>query len=128
MAACWIWTGTKGNGYGYFWDGRRNAQAHRFSYEMHVGPIPAGLTLDHLCRNPSCVNPAHLEPVTLAVNLARSDRSRPMNGEHNRSKTHCPQGHPYDEENTARDLRDGGRYCRTCKREKARERRRRLTA
>src|SRR3954468_18429534 len=69
-AECWNWTGyTLSSGYGRF-RGRRAGNdtaskvlAHRFSYELLIGPIPPGLVLDHLCRNTSCVNPAHLEPV-----------------------------------------------------------------
>ena len=71
---CWIWTAAKdGHGYGQFCTGGRRSKtaAHRWSYERHVGPIPAGLDLDHLCRVPACVNPEHLEPVTRAENTRR---------------------------------------------------------
>jgi HNH endonuclease len=81
---CWIWTGaiqpaseskrghgTTAGGYGRFHDGQRLVQAHRFSYELHVGPIPLGLVVDHLCGVRACVNPAHLEPVTHLVNTRR---------------------------------------------------------
>lgn len=77
---CWIWTGPKKRGYGLYTvrlvdeHGNRRTtsiRAHRGVYEALIGPIPAGLTLDHLCRNPSCVNPAHLEPVTQAANNRR---------------------------------------------------------
>jgi hypothetical protein len=101
---CWLWKGTRtARGYGGFWDGERMVGAHRFAYELLVGPIPDGLQLDHLCRNPPCVNPAHLEAVTHAVNLQRGERAQ---------RTHCPQGHAYTAENT---LRHGGkRKCRIC--------------
>lgn len=63
--ACWLWTGGKGNGYGRMCTvGRKMKLAHRVSYEMHVGPIPAGLVIDHTCRNTLCVNPDHLRAVT----------------------------------------------------------------
>lgn len=106
---CWDWTGAKnGHGYGYIRDEDANCttlQAHRVSYEMHVGPIPDGLQIDHLCRNRLCVNPKHLEPVTAQVNTMRAKAII----------THCPQGHPYDEENTM--LAYGHlRACRICKR------------
>lgn len=72
---CWIWLASKTKGYGALGrriDGRNvTLQAHRVAYELAVGAIPDGLVLDHLCRNPSCVNPAHLEPVTNAENLRR---------------------------------------------------------
>lgn len=69
---CWLWTGNKTPaGYGRFWLNGRNVQAHRAAYEFHIGPIADGLTIDHLCRVTSCVNPAHMEPVTLAENIRR---------------------------------------------------------
>ncbi len=70
---CWHWTGSRvHNGYGLFWIGGSNVRAHRAMYELMVGPIPAGLDLDHLCRVRHCVNPEHLEPVTRAENLRRA--------------------------------------------------------
>ncbi len=73
---CWIWQGgTQGQGYGRMSVNRRNVPAHRHYYEEKNGPIPPGLTIDHLCRVPSCVNPDHLEPVTLAENLRRGSRT-----------------------------------------------------
>lgn len=70
---CSDWRGTVGShGYGQFGDRGRHFLAHRWSYEYLVGPIPAGLHLDHLCRNRICINPEHLEPVTQAENNRRS--------------------------------------------------------
>ncbi len=70
---CWHWTGAKTDkGYGRFYL-NGNKHAHRISYELLIGPIPNGLVIDHLCRNPSCVNPAHLEPVTHVENVKRGD-------------------------------------------------------
>lgn len=73
--ACWLWRGwINAKGYGHFGvNNRLTVKAHRWSYEQLVGPIPHGLTLDHLCRVRNCVNPAHLEPVTRAVNISRRD-------------------------------------------------------
>ena len=71
---CWLWTGAStALGYGQFSGGQgRLVYAHRWSYEHHVGPIPEGLVIDHLCQTPSCVNPEHLEPVTQAENVRRT--------------------------------------------------------
>jgi hypothetical protein len=109
---CWIWHGKVHRGdYGYF-AGVVNCYAHRFAYEDLIGPIPVGLTLDHLCRVPRCVNPKHLEPVTGKVNILRG------NGwaAHNARKTHCKQGHPFDTKNTYTNP-EGERVCCTCRRE-----------
>lgn len=120
---CWLWTGTKvPSGYGRLWIAQRPFAAHRVAYEWLVGPIPEGLQLDHLCRVRRCVNPAHLEPVTSRENTMRGLNWAARNAE----KTHCPQGHPYDEANTY--LRSGGgRGCRACHREAARAQRQRKT-
>lgn len=63
---CWIWqANTSPKGYGLFQLAtRKGVQAHRLSYEIHVGPVPKGMVLDHTCHNPACVNPEHLRPVT----------------------------------------------------------------
>lgn len=121
-SGCWLWIGgDNGVGYGKFWNGKKPIYAHRFSYEMHRGLIPAGLQLDHLCRVPCCVNPDHLEAVTASENILRGNR----NG--NQNKTHCPQGHPYDGKNLYR-IPDGRRDCRECTRRRGREYRARLKA
>lgn len=106
---CMNWMGGVSGSYGRFWDGIRQVQAHRFSYELKNGPIPTGMDLDHLCRNKLCVNPLHLEPVTRRINLLRGDTSTAANA----AKTHCPQGHPYDLVNTYVSKK-GRRYCMRC--------------
>lgn len=108
-STCWLWTGAKASqwGHGKFMDQGKNWKAHRWAYEAMVGPIPSGMTLDHLCRVPACVNPDHLEPVTLAENVRRQGAA----------KSHCPQGHPLSGPNLYRDPRSGYRHCRICRRQ-----------
>ena len=121
--ACWPWPGaTNGVGYGVIGRGGKtgsNTYVHRVMYEHLVGPIPAGLVLDHLCRNRICANPKHLQPVTHRTNLLRGEGISGTNAR----KTHCPQGHLYDIENTY-TYPDGSRRCRACAREDQRRRRR----
>lgn len=117
-SGCWLWTGYKhADGYGLVKVDGKNRLAHRVVYEMLVGPVPEGLELDHLCRVRACVNPDHVEPVTHAENMRRSDSLR--FGWH-REVTHCPQGHAYDEANTYQRPDRPGRICRACGRERAR--------
>lgn len=74
---CWVWQWAKdANGYGKKRHDGHMRMAHRVYYELRHGPIPDDLPLDHLCRNPSCVNPDHLEPVTNAENLRRGTRTK----------------------------------------------------
>lgn len=110
---CWAWIGSRATGgYGSIWRDGRNVHAHRAVYELLVGPIPDGLHIDHLCRNRNCVNPDHLEPVTLVENILRGEGIMALNAR----KTHCMHGHPFTEENTHWRARDGKlwRSCRTC--------------
>lgn len=75
--SCWVWTAAKAHhGYGKFKIGDKLWAAHRVAYWLRRGPIPDGLTLDHLCRNPSCVNPEHLEPVSATENKRRGALAR----------------------------------------------------
>lgn len=123
VGECIIWRGNmKSNGYGIFAAQGKTFHAHRFAYEDKVGPIPAGLDLDHLCHTHDaecpggnecphrrCVNPDHLEPVTRKVNLNRG-----INGYSRR--THCVRNHAFDEVNTR--WYKGRRWCRACERER----------
>lgn len=104
--SCWIWTASLNNhGYGQFRRGRKHgAMAHRFAYEWAKGEIPTDFDIDHLCRNPRCVNPEHLEAVTHRENMLRGD-TRPAQ---NAAKTHCPKGHEYIIQ------KRGSRSCNVC--------------
>lgn len=110
---CWEWTASRHQwGYGYFFFEGKVTVAHRASYQLFVGPIPEGCEIDHLCRNPCCANPNHLEAVPHIVNCQRGVAGAIV-AEMSRSKTHCPQGHPYDDENTIHS-KSGKRKCRAC--------------
>ena len=108
---CWLWTGgLNWDGYGSFNNAVTTVRAHCFAYGQFVGVIGNGLELDHLCQTRACVRPDHLEAVTHLENVRRA---RNFNTE----KTHCVQGHEFNDENTAFRVRlSGGRYCRACKR------------
>ena len=94
------------DGYALFSDGdRKTVRAHRFAYELLVGPIPEGLVLDHLCRNRGCVNPDHVEPVTSRTNVLRGVEA---------TAETCRRGHPFDECNTY-ERPSGRRSCKRCK-------------
>lgn len=102
---CWEWLGAKNSaGYARLAIGRGHVRAHRFAFELLVGPIPEGLVLDHLCRNRGCVNPKHLEPVT-TENVRRGEAV----------KTHCIRGHELTDENVYVKKNDGQRRCRLCR-------------
>jgi hypothetical protein len=118
VSGCWLWQGFVANnshGYATFWLNGKNRLAHRVAYEFFVGPIPEGLTIDHVkvrgCTSKSCVNPAHLEAVTTWENTLRGNALPALNFR----KTHCDNGHPYDEENTY-ITKQGWRACRECHR------------
>lgn len=115
-SGCLRWQGPRDpEGYGRIFGG---SLAHREAWERANGPIPEGLTIDHVaargCRWRDCVLVAHLEPVTRAENIRRGRNIH-------REKTHCPQNHSYSEDNTI--YRYGRRYCRACKNANARKQR-----
>lgn len=113
---CWLWTGTRSQRYGHFFNGKSRVPAHRWLWEYVYGQVPDSLELDHLCRNPRCVNPTHLEAVTARINNLRGIGPAAINA----VKTHCPKGHEYNAENTYH-MPSGRRACRTCMRRQVRE-------
>ncbi|TMD08313.1 MAG: HNH endonuclease [Chloroflexi bacterium] len=119
-SGCWLWTGARfqhGDYGAVRWNGRA-AYAHRVVYELAREPIPPGLTLDHLCRVRACVNPAHLEAVTMYTNAMRGVGV----GARKARQVVCPRGHVYD-------VLDGlGRRCSICRNETGRQRRARVSA
>jgi hypothetical protein len=117
---CWLWVGVRSSdGYGRF--EIRNHQvskvfkAHQMSWILLRGPVPDGLQLDHLCRVRHCVNPDHLEPVTMAENIRRGISPWGLNAQ----KTHCPRGHELMGPNLY-VTPGGGRSCKTCRRDQTR--------
>lgn len=108
---CWVWHGSiNPDGYGRMQVDNVHHLGHRLSYEIHVGAIPDGLVIDHLCKNRGCCNPKHLEAVTLAVNTMRGEGYMALSAR----QTHCPSGHEYAGDNLY--ALKGVRMCRTCKR------------
>jgi hypothetical protein len=113
---CWLWTGQLDiSGYGVENVNGRLLKTHRIAYELLVGAIPEGLTLDHVkdrgCQNRSCCNPGHLEPVTNKVNILRGVSLAANNAR----KTHCHKGHELEGLNNR-----GQRFCKVCARETGR--------
>lgn len=122
--SCWLWTGPLSNwGYGKIQVEGVSVPAHRFAYTLLVGPIPAGHHIDHLCRVRACVNPSHLEPVTIRENTLRGVGVCARAAK----ATQCPQGHAYSPDNTRINTK-GSRECRTCGRDRSREHERRKRA
>lgn len=108
-AGCWLWDHVNNYGYGHLNTGTRRVHAHRYAYELLVGPIPDGLVIDHLCRDKACVNPLHLEAITQLENVRRGAAYWAA-----REMPHCVKGHPRTPENTY--VRPNGtQCCRVCK-------------
>lgn len=108
--SCWLWTGyCTPDGYGRFRvDASEMPLAHRVAYVLMVGPIPEGMTIDHVCYVRHCVNPDHLRPLSVSENTSLQRSA---------TATHCVNGHEYTPENTyLRPSSPGGtsRDCRAC--------------
>lgn len=111
ITGCWAWSGARGSGgYGMHWIGDGVSRvAHRVAFQIVRGPIQEGLTLDHLCRNRQCVNPAHLDPCTAGENASRSPNAPYWV---KARQTHCKRGHEFNDSNTY--VKSGRRSCREC--------------
>ena len=112
--SCWNWKGgLNTKGYGEYWDGQRMVRAHRFVFEKFKEKIPKDLQLDHLCRNPSCVNPEHLEIVTNKENIRRGENhvAKKM------AQTNCIKGHKLNGLNLY-ITPSGHRRCKICQRDR----------
>ena len=113
---CWNWIARDihGFGYGRFSVRSKKLEAHRYAYESCIGPIPKGLEIDHLCRNPLCVNPAHMEAVTHIENIMRGMSPHAICAR----RTHCLRGnHPLSGENLFINA-NGQRECKICRKER----------
>ncbi len=122
-AGCIEWPGYRDTrGYGRLTlYGAPGFLAHRAAYEVHNGSIPEDMTVDHLCFNPGCVNPSHMQL------LSRSDNSQ---RQRSAEFTHCKSGHEFTVENTyiRPDSQNGRRTCRACQRQSVARYKRRRTA
>ena len=111
---CWKWMGIKwgkNKEYGCYRKRPLTVNAHRISYLIFIGDLIPGMVIDHVCRNKSCVNPAHLRQVTPYINtIENSDNFIAVNIQ----KTHCVHGHEFTPENTR--IYKEHRYCKTCNR------------
>src|SRR4029450_8512217 len=115
-SGCWIWISSQSAGYGTFWLNGKPRMAHIVSYLHFVGLIPNGVIVHHTCKLTCCVNPAHLKLRT------RIEHGQEHKGDFfNDIKTHCPQGHLYNEENTYIYPATKWRGCKECNRERARQ-------
>lgn len=111
VGSCWLWTGTRSPlGYGIFKIGKSATGAHRFAYECEIGPIPSGMVMDHLCKNPSCVRPDHLEPVTQRENVLRGNAPVAIT----RRLGVCVRGHDLNDEVNIYVAPSGERRCVAC--------------
>ena len=105
---CWKWVGRQYvTGYGRYWQNQISYLAHRVSYELYKGNLEKNKVIDHLCRNKLCVNPDHLEQVTISENVMRGEG---ITAKKSRSSS-CPNGHPYP---NIPKIVNGWRLCKIC--------------
>jgi hypothetical protein len=109
---CWLWTGyTRDDGYGTIQIDHWPVYVHRFSFELFKGKIADGLSVDHLCRVRNCVNPEHLEAVTMRENTLRGVSPIARQAR----QTHCKRGHELTGENLKlKGVNKTMRCCRKC--------------
>lgn len=110
--SCWNWCASKSNGYGQFYFNKKSLLAHRASLIISGTEIPSGMHVDHICRNRSCVNPAHLRIVTPEVNATENSLSESAI---NKAKTHCNNGHEFNDKNTYNQIKKNGKIQRSCR-------------
>ena len=123
ITGCWEWEGRLSEkGYGVIKIGKQKRHAHRVMWLLARGELTSGIELHHRCRNRRCINPEHLQAVSKEEHL-ELHMGTPW-GRRNRCKTHCDNGHPFDERNTYRRP-NGNRGCQRCNAERQKEWRRR---
>lgn len=111
IGPCWEWAGGSSKGYGHSRIEGKAIRVHRYAWEQKNGPIPEGMVTDHRCRNRACCNPDHLRLVTNRTNTLENSEGEAAK---NAAKTHCKNGHPFDESSIRHWPSGTRRVCPTC--------------